>query len=140
MRRATALSNLGAAIMTYRLLAEAAVFLHFAFLVFVVFGGLLVLLWRWVAWLHLPAVAWGAFVEFYLTYCPLTPLENALRAKADLDTYSGGFIEHYLLPVIYPPGLTPATQTGLGLLLVAANAVIYALDWRQHRARTGSKT
>ena len=126
--------------MIYRLLGQAVVLLHFAFVLFVACGGLLALRWWKAGRLHLPAVAWGAFVEFYLGYCPLTPLENVLRAKAGLDTYGGGFIEHYLLPVIYPPGLTPGMQTALGLLLVAANVVIYALAWRRHRARTGSMT
>lgn len=120
--------------MIYGLLADAVVLLHFAFLVFVVFGGVLALRWWRAAWLHLPAAAWGAWVELFQHTCPLTPLENALRTKAGLGPYGGGFIEHYLLPVIYPPGLTPGMQTVLGLLLVAVNGGIYALAWRRHQA------
>lgn len=117
-----------------RLLADAVVLLHFAFLLFVVFGGLLTLRWWKVSWLHLPALAWGAYIEFYQRSCPLTPLENALRVKAGLEAYGGGFIEHYILPVIYPPGLAPVMQTALGALLVGGNAVVYALAWRRaHR-------
>lgn len=121
--------------MPYALLADAVVLLHFGFLLFVVLGGLLVLRWRWIAWLHLPAAAWGAWVELYLHYCPLTPLENRLRAEAGLSTYGGGFIDHYIMPVIYPPGLTPGMQFILGGLLVAAYAVIYAVAWRRHTRR-----
>jgi hypothetical protein len=122
--------------MIYRLLADGVVLLHFVFLLFVVLGGLLTLRWWKAAWFHLSAVAWGAWVELHLRYCPLTPLENTLRAKAGLDTYGGGFIDHYLMPVIYPPGLTPGMQALLGLLLVASYAVIYAVAWHRHRAST----
>lgn len=119
----------------YRALADAVVLLHFAFLAFVALGGLLVV-YRWrSAWLHLPAAAWGAFVEFYLHVCPLTPLENVLRARSGGESYSGDFIAHYIEPVIYPPGLTPGMQSILGLILVAANILFYAWAWRRHRAR-----
>ena len=121
--------------MIYRILADAVVLLHFAFLAFVVLGGLLVLRWWKLAWLHLPAVAWGAFVEMYLHYCPLTPLENNLREQGGLGTYDTGFIAHYIVPVIYPPGITPGIQLGLGLLLVVSYVVIYALAWRGHKKR-----
>jgi len=119
--------------MTYRLLADAVVLLHLAFVLFAVFGGLLVLRWWQVAWLHVPVVAWAVLVEVYLKYCPLTPLENRLRAEGGLATYDTGFIAHYILPLIYPPGLTPALQLLLGLLLAASYAVIYALAWRRRR-------
>jgi len=122
--------------MLYRVLADGVVLLHFAFLAFVVLGGLLVLRWRQFAWLHLPAAAWGAYVELYLHYCPLTPLENQLREQAGLGGYHGGFIDHYIMPVIYPPGLTPGMQLMLGLLLVGAYAVIYAVAWHIHRLRS----
>src|SRR5580698_966578 len=89
-------------LMLYRVLADAVVLLHFAFVAFVVLGGLLVLRWPWTAWVHLPAAAWGAFVELYLHYCPLTPLENWLRERGGLVTYDTGFIAHYIMPVIYP--------------------------------------
>jgi len=123
-------------IVVYRLLADAVVLLHFAFLAFVVLGGLLVLRsWKF-AWLHFPAAAWGVFVELYLHYCPLTPLENWLRARGGAGTYGGGFIAHYIEPVIYPPGLTPGMQAVLGILLVAGNCVVYGIAWRR-RAPTG---
>ena len=119
--------------MFYRLLADAVVLLHFAFVVFVALGGLLVLRsWRF-AWLHLPAAAWGVFVEFYLHYCPLTPLENWLRARGGGDAYAGGFIAHYVSLVIYPPGLSPAMQAALGVLLVAGNILVYGIAWRRRR-------
>lgn len=118
---------------SYALLADAVVLLHFAFLLFVVFGGLLALRWPRVAWLHLPAAIWGAYVELYNHYCPLTPLENRLRMEGGLTAYGGGFIDHYIVPVIYPPGLTPALQAVLGGALVASYALIYALAWRGRR-------
>ena len=117
----------------YGLLADAVVLLHFGFLLFVVFGGLLVLRWRRIAWLHLPAAAWGAFIELYQHTCPLTPLENWLRARAGLSTYGGGFIDHYILPLIYPPGLTPGLQAVLGAALVAGYVLVYALALRRSR-------
>ena len=118
----------------YRLLADVVVLLHFAFVLFVALGGLLVLRsWKF-AWWHLPAAAWGTFVELYLHVCPLTPLENWLRGRGGGGIYTGGFIDHYIEPVIYPPGLTPGMQWGLGLVLVGANIFIYAWAWRRHRA------
>jgi Protein of Unknown function (DUF2784) len=121
--------------MTDRLLADGLVALHFAFIVFVLCGGLLVFRHRaWLA-LHLPAVAWAAYVEFTATICPLTPWENALRLRAGEAGYDGGFIEHYLVPVIYPAGLTPRMQLLLGAFVVALNVVIYA---RAFRRRTDS--
>jgi len=124
--------------MLARVLADATVALHFAFILFVVFGGALV--WRrtaW-AWLHVPAVAWVAWLEFTQAICPLTPLENALRARAGDAGYAGGFIQHYLEPLIYPGGLTPGIQMVLGALVVAINVVVYALVWR--RATRGERT
>jgi hypothetical protein len=125
--------------MAYRGLADATVALHFAFILFVVFGGFLA--WRrmfW-AWLHLPAVAWVAWLEFTGAICPLTPLENALRARAGDAGYAGGFIEHYLVPVIYPAGLTPGIQILLGSAIVALNVVVYAALWRRRRAAHPSR-
>jgi hypothetical protein len=119
----------------YRLLADAVVLLHFAFLAFVVLGGLLVLFWPRVVWLHLPAVAWGAYVELYQHTCPLTSLENRLRAEAELAAYGGGFIDHYVMPLIYPPGLTPAWQALLGVLLLLSYAVLYGYAWSRHRLK-----
>ena len=122
--------------MAYRWLADATVALHLVFILFVIFGGLLV--WRRLRWayLHLPAVAWVVWLEFTGAICPLTPLENALRHRAGEAGYSGGFIDHYLLPVIYPAGLTPQVQVGLGVAVVVLNALVYGgLWWRRRRSR-----
>ena len=119
--------------MTARLLADALVVAHLAFIVFVVAGGLLVLRNRDWAVLHLPAVAWGAFAEITRTVCPLTPLENSLRLRAGDAGYTGGFIEHYVIPLIYPEALTARTQVVLGLAVIAVNVVVYALAWRRWR-------
>jgi hypothetical protein len=118
-----------------RLLADALVAAHLAFIVFVVAGGLLVLRSRGWAVLHLPAVAWGAFAEISGTLCPLTPLENSLRLRAGDTGYAGGFVEHYLIPLIYPATLTPRLQIVLGLTVIAVNVVVYGLAWRRWRHR-----
>lgn len=119
--------------MTWRLLADAVLAIHFAFIVLVVFGGLLAV-WRWrLAWLHLPALAWGIWIQLTAGICPLTPLENRLRERGGEAGYPGGFIEHYLLPLIYPDGLTPSIQLGLGLALILFNALVYAGAWWRHR-------
>jgi len=121
--------------MSSRLAADALVVVHLAFIVFVLGGGLLVL-WRGsFAVVHLPAVAWGAWTEFTGTICPLTPLENTLRQAAGEAGYAGGFVEHYLIPLIYPEGLTPRTQIALGILVVAINVAVYALVLRRSRRR-----
>ena len=122
--------------MFYRLLADGVVILHLAFVLFVLFGGLLTLWWPRILWLHLPAAAWGATVEFGGWICPLTPLEQWLRLKAGQPTYSSDFIEHYILPVLYPATLTHDMQLGLGMLVVALNAAIYG--WLLHRTRHAS--
>lgn len=111
--------------MASSLAADLLVLLHLAFIVFVVLGGLLV--WRWwrVVFLHLPASVWGVLLEFNGWQCPLTPLEQQLRVAAGEAGYSGGFIAHYLLPVIYPAGLTPAFQVALGTGALLINLVIY---------------
>ena len=121
--------------MAARLLADAVLLLHLAFVVFAVAGGLLVLRWRWVALLHLPALAWAAFVEFTGRICPLTPLENALRAAGGEAGYEGGFVEHYLLPLLYPAQLTRELQFALGAGLLAFNAAVYAAVLWQLRRR-----
>ncbi len=112
--------------MFFRLAADAVVVVHLLFIVFVLFGGLLVLRWRWLVILHVPALVWGAVVEFFHFYCPLTPLENALRSQAGTQGYDGGFIEHYLIPLIYPAGLTPQIQLWLGAIVVLCNVLVYS--------------
>jgi hypothetical protein len=114
-----------------RALGDAVVVIHLAFIAFVLCGGALVIRWRGVAWLHLPAVVWGAYAELTSTICPLTPLENALRMRAGQAGYEGGFVEHYVLPIIYPAGLTPQAQTVIGVIVIAVNVVLYAIAWRR---------
>ncbi len=124
--------------MGYRLAADAVVLVHLLFIVFVLFGGLLVLRWRWLAWLHLPAVTWGAMVEFMHLYCPLTPLENHYRQAAGQAGYEGGFIEHYLIPLIYPSGLTHELQLLFGSVVIVLNGAAYLyLLWRLINRRQG---
>jgi Protein of Unknown function (DUF2784) len=109
----------------HRTLADLVVGLHFLFVVFVVVGGLLLVRWPALVWVHLPAAVWGALIEFRGWICPLTPLEKSLRARAGEAGYQGGFIEHYLLPVLYPSGLTQGVQLALGSLVIGVNVVIY---------------
>lgn len=114
--------------------ADAVVVVHLLFILFVVLGGLLVWRWREVVWLHVPAALWGVLVELMRWPCPLTPLEHSLRAAAGQAGYSGGFVEHYLLPIIYPAGLTPQIQIGLGLFVLLLNGLIYGvLFWQRWR-------
>ena len=119
----------------YALLADAVLVLHFLFVAFVVAGGLLVLRWPRIAWLHLPAAAWGVVIEFAGWICPLTPLENHLRARAGQTPYMGGFVEYYLLPVLYPEGLTRETQYALGLAVLALNVAVYGFVVRRWGSR-----
>jgi hypothetical protein len=113
--------------MGYRLLANGVVLVHAAFVVFVVVGGFLTWRWRRLALLHVPAAVWGALIEFAGWICPLTPLENTLRLHAGQAGYTGGFIEHYVLPVMYPNGLTRTAQIVLGVAVVALNVVAYGV-------------
>jgi hypothetical protein len=113
--------------MLYRLLADALVLLHLGFVVFVVSGGLLVLRWPRVAWVHVPAAAWGVWIECRAGICPLTPLENRLRAAGGDTGYAGSFVEHYVMPVLYPAGLTPAVQGWLGAVVLALNVAVYGV-------------
>lgn len=115
----------------YNLLADAVIIVHFWFILFVVAGGLLVLRWPKAAFLHLPAACWGTFIEFAGWICPLTPLENHLRRLGGEATYTGDFVVQYLVPVIYPAGLTASTQYILGGLVIAVNGVIYG--WLLYR-------
>ena len=117
------------------LLADLVVLVHAAFVAFVIVGGFLA--WRRprLAWAHLPAVLWGAWIELTGSVCPLTPLEQRFRRLAGQAGYHGGFIEHYLEPILYPLGLTRNTQLGLGVFVLGANAVLYLALWRRHRRR-----
>jgi hypothetical protein len=120
--------------MLYRLAGDAVLILHLAFVLFVVLGGLLVLRWPKLAWAHLPAVAWGALVEFSGWICPLTPLENGLRQATGDAVYAGDFVQHYIVALLYPDSLTRGVQVALGISVVLLNAVIYgAVLRRQHR-------
>lgn len=117
-------------------LANLVLAVHGAFVLFVVLGGLLALRWPRVAWMHLPAAAWGAAIEFSGGICPLTPLENRLRALAGEAGYGGGFIEHYLLGWLYPAGLTREAQLALGIAVLVVNVAVYASVWaRRDRPR-----
>jgi len=115
----------------YRLLANAAIVFHALFIVFVVCGGLLAWRWRWVAAIHLPCALWGILIECRGGICPLTPLENSFRARAGQQGYSGAFIEHYLLPAMYPAGLTPRVQVVLGTAVLLINLFAYAVVIRR---------
>ncbi|SDQ01894.1 DUF2784 domain-containing protein [Ectopseudomonas guguanensis] len=121
--------------MIWRTAADALVLVHLGFILFVLLGSLLLLRWPRLIWLHLPAVAWGILVECLHLGCPLTPWENQLRRLAGQAGYDGGFIEHYLIPLIYPAGLTPQLQLWLGALVVLVNLAVYAWlvrRWRAH--------
>lgn len=120
--------------MIYRVLTDLLVTLHFVFVIFVLFGGLLLPQRPRVAWLHLPAVLWAALVEINAWICPLTPWEQQLRHAAGQKGYEGGFVEHYVLPILYPPGLTPRIQWVLGAVVIVVNVLIYAwvvYHWRK---------
>lgn len=120
--------------MGYGLLADAVVVLHAGFVGFAGLGGLASLRWRRLAWLHVPAVLWAAAVELGGWVCPLTPLELWLRGRAGARGEPSGFLEHYLAPLLYPQGLTREIQVGLGLLVLAGNAALYAwLLWRRRQ-------
>ena len=119
--------------MVYRALADAVLVLHLAFVAFAVAGGLVVARSPRLAWVHLPAVAWSAWVEFAGWACPLTPLENRLRALGGEAAYTTSFVEHYLLPVLYPAALTREIQIALGALVIAINAVAYGAVLRRRR-------
>jgi hypothetical protein len=115
---------------TLRLLADALVLVHLAYIVFVVAGAVLVRYRPGVLWVHLVAVAWGAYVALAHRVCPLTPLEVSLRIRAGQVGYTGGFVEHYLIPVIYPKALTPGIQLAEGILVLAVNLALYVWVWR----------
>lgn len=124
--------------MIYRMLADATVVLHLGFVLFVIGGGILV--WRYprLAWLHVPAALWGAFIEFAGWVCPLTPLENRLREQAGQQAYATSFVEHYLMPVLYPQSLTRDVQWVLGGMVLVVNVILYALILRRTRRTVGA--
>ena len=107
--------------------ADIIVLTHFAFILFVIFGGFMVLKWQKLIWLHVPAAVWGALIELYGWICPLTTLENNLRRNRGEDYYSTGFIEHYIMPIIYPSGLTREIQIVLAVLVIIINAFAYTM-------------
>ena len=115
----------------YALLAGLIVLAHLAFVVFAAGGVLLVLRWPALVWAHVPAVVWAAYIEFSGGICPLTPLEQSLRARAGLEAYAGDFVARYLFPVLYPEGLTHEAQLVLGALVLAVNVVVYAVILRR---------
>ncbi|MEJ2541220.1 MAG: DUF2784 domain-containing protein [Gemmatimonadota bacterium] len=119
-----------------RILADVVVALHLGFVAFVITGGFLALRWPRMAWLHLPVAAWGASIEFLGGICPLTILENRLRWAAGQAGYSGSFVEHYLTPILYPPGLTRTHQVLLGAGVLLLNVVLYARYYVRHVAPT----
>ena len=125
--------------MIYLGLAALVVLTHLAFIVFVVAGGLLV--WRYprLAWVHVPAAIWGGWIEITGRICPLTPLENALRVRAGAAGYAGDFLEHYVVAIVYPPGLTREMQMAFGVAAIGVNLVVYGLLIRRvRRVRRGS--
>jgi len=121
--------------MIYHFFADLVVVLHLLFVFFVMLGGLLVLRWRAFAWLHVPAVFWAAMIEFSGWICPLTPLENHLRIKGGSSGYATGFVEHYIIPLLYPSQLTRELQIFLGMLVLIVNLVIYFWVWQPWKSR-----
>ena len=119
--------------MIYSLLADLLMVLHLVFIGFVLLGALLVLKWPWAVWFHLPSCFWGITVEFTGWICPLTPLEIEFRLKAGEEGYSSSFVTEYLLPLIYPMGLTREIQWLLGGIVILVNLVLYTLvlKWRR---------
>lgn len=126
--------------MIYRIAADALVVLHLAFVVFVVLGGLLVWKYPRLAWVHVPAALWGIGIEIVGAVCPLTYLEVALRQRAGEVGYATGFVEHYVVPVLYPQGLTRSMQFGMAGAVIIINALIYGVLIRikhNHGKRSG---
>ena len=123
--------------MLYLLFADLTLILHAIFIIFVVLGGFAVLWRRWVAWLHVPCALWGILIEYLGWICPLTYLENDLRAMAGSGGYTGGFINHYLVPLVYPPGLNTGMQVLLGTAVLSINVIIYVVIWRRWKRKGG---
>ncbi len=121
--------------MIYRILADFVVAVHFGFILFVIFGGLLAISRRWILFLHLPAAIWGALIEFQGWLCPLTTLEWKLRLAGGGTAYERSFVEHYLVPIVYPDRLTPELQTALGIAVLLTNGAVYGWLIRRWRHR-----
>jgi hypothetical protein len=122
----------------YKILADLVVLAHFGFIVFVMLGGLLAFRWHRIPWLHIPALAWGGFIELTGGICPLTSLENSLRPAGGLADYSQSFIERYVVPIVYPEELAREVQVVMGSILIALNILIYAY-WMWRRRNRVSK-
>jgi hypothetical protein len=120
-------------------MADLVLVAHVTFVAFVVLGGLLALRWPRAAWVHVPCALWGAWVELAGWVCPLTPLENSLRRAAGEAGYAEGFLAHYVLPLLYPPGLTRGLMVAMGVAVLVLNVAVYALVWRR-RVRQGRTT
>ena len=126
--------------MIYNSLADLVVIVHFLFVLFVLLGGFLVLWKSHIAWYHVPAVLWGASIEFLGWICPLTPVENLLREKGGVAGYNVGFVEHYIVPILYPASLTRQLQIILGIIVLGINIGIYFTVWmRMRKAGKGQK-
>jgi hypothetical protein len=122
--------------MIFRWMANSVIWLHVAFVLFVGFGALLVFRWPKAAYFHVPTVFWGALIEFTGWVCPLTPLENWLRTAGGQSAYRGAFVDRYLMPILYPDGLTHETQITIGVALFGVNGLLYLLLMRRrHRSR-----
>lgn len=125
--------------MVYTITADLVVLLHVCFVLFVLLGGFLVLWRSSLAWCHVPAVVWAAGIEFLGWVCPLTPLENMLRARGGDVAYETGFVEHYIMPILYPAALTRKMQIGLGIIVLGINMVIYFSLWQRTRKSVKNK-
>ena len=125
--------SLGSSPVGYRVAADLVVLVHLAFVAFVVLGGVLAFRWPRARWVHLPAAFWGVWIEWTGGLCPLTPLEVALRRRGGEAGYTGGFVEHYVLPLLYPNALTRPVQVALGAGVVLVNVVVYWWWWRRRR-------
>jgi hypothetical protein len=124
--------------LVYSFLADSVVLLHVCFVLFVMLGGFLVFWKSYMAWYHIPAVVWAACIEFIGYICPLTPLENMLRAMGGDAEYATGFVEHYIMPILYPAILTRKMQIGLGLVVLGVNVAVYSVFWQKNR-KAGKK-
>ena len=121
--------------MFYGFLADTVVTLHFGFVLFAIFGGLLAFKWRRIVWVHVPVFVWAGMIEFGQWICPLTYLENWLREQGGEAAYTEGFVAHYIFPILYPIGLTPKNGALLGTLVFALNIAIYAILHRRRRRK-----